>query len=192
MRPPTRRALLLGLGAVVLAGGGLRLWWYLERRYPYYHFRTVQAGVLYRTGQLSSADLAEAVARYGIRTVVNLRAADERGPWHAAQVKTAARLGIRHLDVPLPAGHPPTQAQVGVLCALFDDPGAVPVLVHCHRGSIRSAAVEGLFRREYLREGPEEALDRVELFSHDVEDYPLIEAFIRGYRPREPVAPTRR
>ncbi len=184
MPPPSRRAVLWALAAALLVVGGLRLAWYLERRYPYYHFRTVEEGVLYRSAQLDPEDLADAVRRYGIRTIVNLRAADEGGPWHEAELSTAGRLGVRHVDIHLPAGHPPSPDQAAALCALLDDPARRPLLVHCHKGSIRSAAVEGLYRREYLREGPEEAVERVETFSHDIQDYPLIETFIRTYEPR--------
>ena len=37
------------------------------------HFDTVKRGILYRSGQLNSDQLELAVARYGIKTVVNLQ-----------------------------------------------------------------------------------------------------------------------
>jgi uncharacterized protein (TIGR01244 family) len=157
----------------------------------YYHWVAVKEGVLYRSGQLEGDDLERAIREHGIRTVLNLRGIPERdrGEWYAAEAKATAASGARLVDVPIQPGEPPSPEQVATLLALFDDPAARPVLFHCEHGVTRSAAVEALWRREYLGETAEEALARTATFGRDLDEkYPKIAAFVREYRPRGPPA----
>lgn len=193
-RPTTRRGWwLLALGALAVLGGAL-LWWQ-DRHYPWYHFRTIVPGALYRAGQPSADDVATAVRDYGVRTIVNLRA--ERGPWLEEERRAAEAAGARFVDLPIAEGSPPSAAQAEALLSLYDDPARRPLLFHCQYGSIRSAGVEALFRIEALGEDNATALDRTRTFGHDLEaKYPAIPAFIRAWVPRRaragaPGAPAR-
>lgn len=184
---PRRRSIRLALLGVVLAVVAAGTYYYVDRRWPYYHFRTVEAGVFYRSSQLTADELEDAIDRYGFKTIVNLRTVEERarGTWYADERAVAARRGVAHLDVPMRGDQPPSPAQVPVLLEVLRDPARLPVLVHCEKGSIRSAAVEGLYRRELLGESGEEALDNVETWSHDLPaTYPDIARFIRDYVPQ--------
>jgi uncharacterized protein (TIGR01244 family) len=173
------------LAALLLLGLGWAAYRVVDRRLPYYHFRTVTPGVFYRSGQMTPEQLQEAVSRYGVRTVINLRHEEDWAEWHQQERQTAARLGVRHVDIPLRGDEPPRPDHLPLLYEVFDDEANYPVLVHCHKGSIRSAALEGFYRREYLREGPEHAFDDVETWGHDLEaEVPRIAAFIRHYSPR--------
>lgn len=192
--PKTRRGVSILLAVVVIAiaiGGGC---WY-DRHWPWHHFRTVAAGRFYRAGQPAAVDVRTAVHDYGIKTIVNLRLDTERlqkGNWYAEEVRATAEAGAMHVDIPLACSTPPSPAQVDQLLALFDDPSRLPVLVHCEFGSVRSAAVEGLFRIEEMGESNAQALARVETWGHDfAKKDPLIHAFLRDYVPRRarPVAP---
>jgi uncharacterized protein (TIGR01244 family) len=172
---------VLVLVAVPLAARGI------DHYLPYYHFRTVEKGRFYRSSQLSGEDLAQVIDDYGIKTVINLRAASENAedPRIAEEKRVAAAKGVRHVDVPCEAGHPPSPEQVEALLGVLDDAANRPVLVHCAHGTVRSAAAEGLWRREYMGESGEEAFDRVTTWGRDLErDYPSIAAFIREYLPR--------
>jgi len=174
---------LAALGLLIAAGWAT--YHVVDSRYPYYHFRTVKEGAFYRSGQMTPEELEEAVARYGVRTVINLRHEDDWAEWHEQERATAIRLGVRHVDVPMRGDAPPSPEQLPLLYGVFDDAQSYPVLVHCHKGSIRSAALEGFYRREYLREGGAEAFDRVESWGHDLdEEVPKIAHFIREYTPR--------
>ena len=89
------------------------------------------------------------------------------------------------MDVPLEVGTPPSHEQVRQLLAVFDDPASLPVLFHCTHGVTRSAGVEALYRREYLGESAQEALDHVSRQKPDlVAKYPRIAEFVRSYEPR--------
>jgi protein tyrosine phosphatase (PTP) superfamily phosphohydrolase (DUF442 family) len=185
-RPPPLRLLvprLLAVFLVAVAAGGL----VVSFGEPYYHWRVVEPGCVYRSGTLPRRDLGEVLDRFGVRTVLNLRTEAERskGPWYSDEHRVAAERGVRLVDVPLPEGMPPTPAQVEEILALFDEAETRPVLFHCEHGVVRSAAVEGLYRREYLGESPEDALRNVAVFGRDLErKYPAIAKFIREYVPR--------
>ncbi len=175
---------MLGTVLVLLAAG---TYYYVDRRWPYYHFRTVESGVFYRSSQLTAEELDEAITDYGFKTIVNLRTVEERsrGDWYAQEHETGKRRGVEVVDVPMRGDQPPNAEQIPILLSIFDDPSKLPVLVHCEKGSIRSAAVEGLYRREFMGEKGEEALDNVETWSHDLPaTYPDIARFIREYMPR--------
>ena len=176
----------LGAVVLVLAGAPVVAVW-ADHNLPYKHFRTVEKGKFYRSSQLSAADLAEVIDEYGIKTIVNFRSTEEnaRDPRVAREKEVAAGRGIRHVDVPCPAGVPPTAEQVEAILKIWDDPASRPILVHCEHGSIRSAAAEGLWRREYMGEDGREAYERVTTWGRNLDrDYPDIAAFIRQYVPR--------
>lgn len=181
--PRTRRGRWTALLAVVLVLGGSWAWWYFDSRWPWYHFRTIIPGALYRAGQPDADDVATAAEDYGVKTLVNLRA--ERGPWLEIERVAAERLGLTWVDIPLPEGQPPAAEQIEQLLRLYDDPARRPILFHCEYGSVRSAAVEALYRVEVLGESAEQALARTRTFSQDLErKYPGIPAFVRAYVPR--------
>jgi uncharacterized protein (TIGR01244 family) len=186
-RPTTRRGWILGGLALLLlaAGAGAAIW--ADRYYPWRHFRTVVPDAVYRAGQPTPENVDLAARRYGIKTLVNLRA--EPGPWLEEERRAAEKAGIAFVHVPIPEGQPPTPEQVTTLLSIYDDPARRPLLFHCQYGSIRSAGVEALYRMEVLGESNEEALDRSRTFGTDLEEkYPQIAAFIRGYvrRPAPP------
>ncbi len=193
--PPSRtrgllRRLRWPLAGVALLVVGYVAWQWIDREWPWHHFRTVEESVFYRSAQLSEDDLVDCIEDYGIKTVINLRTEAERsrgdGTWYEQEMRAIQRAGIKHLDAPVLEGHPPSPEQIARILAILDDPKNLPVLVHCEKGTIRSAAVEGLFRREMLHESGADAYARVETWGRDLEDdYPAIAKFIQTYTPRK-------
>jgi protein tyrosine phosphatase (PTP) superfamily phosphohydrolase (DUF442 family) len=180
-----RASVLLAITVLFVAAGGGAYWF--DRNWPWHHFHTVAAGKFYRAGQPTAADVRTAVRDYGVKTVVNLRQEAEwqAGDWYAQEVRATAEAGALHVDVPLACSTPPSPAQVEQLLAIFEDPARQSVLVHCEFGSVRSAAVEGLYRIEVLGESNVQALARVETWGHNLaKNDPLVHAFIRDYVPR--------
>lgn len=184
--PKSRRGvwtLSLAIAFVAAAAGGAH--WY-DRNWPWHHFRTVAPGRFYRAGQPSAANVHTAVHDYGVKTIVNLRDTKEwQGAWYRAEVDATAAEGAMHVDVPLVASTPPSPEQIEQLLKIFEDPARAPVLVHCEYGSVRSAAIEALYRIEVLGETNEQAAARIEHWGYDfAKTDPKIEGFVRSYVPR--------
>jgi hypothetical protein len=134
-------------------------------RYLYTHskrLRVVDPGRVYRSGQMTAEGLADAVARYGIRTVLNVQ--DEFPDpdlylhfWTTRIVKEracCANLGVRYVHLKpelisrrlVPQCRPPV---IEEFLAIMDDPASYPVLVHCHAGLHRTGVLIAVYRMEY-------------------------------------------
>jgi protein tyrosine/serine phosphatase len=124
--------------------------------------RVVEDGKLYRSGQLTAAGFRDAVARYGIRTVLNVQ--DEYpNPdlqisfWNRDTVKESElckQLGVRYVTIPpdlVSRGSVPEDRPRAVdqFLALMDDPDVYPVLLHCKAGLHRTGCLSAVYRMEY-------------------------------------------
>ena len=180
-----RHFIVIAIALLLVAGGGIA--YYVDHYYPYWHWRAVEKDNFYRSSQLSPDDLAEAIDDFGLKTIINLRAEFERkdGDWYEKQNEVVRSKGALVLDIPLAAGTPPNAEQVAKILEVLDDPKNRPAMAHCYHGSIRSAALEGLYRREYMGETGPEANDRTTTWGHDLSvKYPEIYKFIEEYVPR--------
>jgi protein tyrosine phosphatase (PTP) superfamily phosphohydrolase (DUF442 family) len=124
--------------------------------------RVVVPGRVYRSGQMTAEGLADAVARLGIRTVINVQ--DEFPDpdldvnfWSTRTVKERAwceQLGVRYVHLKpelisrrlVPRFRPPV---IEEFLAIMDDPASYPVLVHCHAGLHRTGVLIAVYRMEY-------------------------------------------
>ncbi len=112
------------------------------------HWDEVKRGVLYRSGQLSSEQLTQAVQRYNIRTIINLQ-------WPGEEMKSerglAGRLGVNFVNLPMPGDGLGEEWQFREILKILDDPNRQPALVHCARGTCRTGAAVAFYR--YERDG---------------------------------------
>ncbi|WP_250847116.1 fused DSP-PTPase phosphatase/NAD kinase-like protein [Aquisphaera insulae] len=139
------------LGLLVLAGVGVTGWMiHLDRqgRLVWDHWDTVKPGILYRSGQLTGDQLAAAVERYGIRTVVNFQLP---GREMKAERELAGKLGVGFVNLPMPGDGFGEEAQFRKVLEVVDDPARRPVLVHCARGTCRTGSAVAMYR--YERDG---------------------------------------
>jgi len=139
------------LGAVVLASAGAAAWMIAldrQNRLRWDHWDVVKPGILYRSGQLTSDQLAQAIERYGIKTVVNFQLPDET---LRAERELTERLGAGFVNLPMPGDGFGQERQFRKVLELVDDPERRPVLVHCARGTCRTGAAVALYR--YERDG---------------------------------------
>ncbi|MGC8642301.1 MAG: fused DSP-PTPase phosphatase/NAD kinase-like protein [Isosphaeraceae bacterium] len=140
------RKVLLGLS--ILASAGLAGWMIVldrQNRLVWDHWDVVKPGILYRSGQLTSDQLTEAVRRYGIRTVVNFQLG---GHELNAERALARKLGIGFVNLPMPGDGFGEEAQFRKVLEVVDDPQRRPVLVHCARGTCRTGSAVALYRFE--------------------------------------------
>jgi hypothetical protein len=183
---------------------------------PFVHFRAEYAhhkrlrvvvpDVLYRSGQMTADGFRDAVARYGVRTIINCQNedglndfSDPKLPvsfWDRRTVRESdvcKELGVRyvHLDPDLCSNRTDPCARPQVIdqfLAIMDDPAARPVLLHCKAGLHRTGILAAVYRMEYEGWGPYRALE--ELKAHGFGDAAAtaandyIQQYILNYRPR--------
>jgi protein tyrosine/serine phosphatase len=98
---------------------------------------TVIAGELYRSAQPSAAQITEWASRFGVRTIVNLRAENVGRRWYDNEVAASKNLGIAHVDFGMSASRELTKEQAGRLLATLEA-AEKPLLIHCQAGADRS------------------------------------------------------
>jgi|SRR5665213_758163 len=108
------------------------------------NFHTVVSGQLYRSGQLTPAQIAQYARKYGIKTIINLRGGDYRGEWYNDELAEAHWLGIAHFDFPMSARRELTVPQARRLIVLMKA-ARKPILIHCQAGSDRSGLAAALY-----------------------------------------------
>jgi protein tyrosine phosphatase (PTP) superfamily phosphohydrolase (DUF442 family) len=124
--------------------------------------RVVYPGVLYRSGQLSADGFAQAINRYGIRTIINaqdeLPDPDVPQNWFDSRTLKESQLckemGVRYVHLPpglisrrrVPGARPDA---IDEFLEIMDDPHNHPVLLHCRAGLHRTGVLAAVFRMEY-------------------------------------------
>jgi protein tyrosine/serine phosphatase len=174
-------------------------------RFQYIHakrFREVTPERFYRSGQMTAAGLREIVAKYGIKTVINLQH-EEPDPllldrWMGSGIiresELCRDLNVKYLllkpDV-IPKGHPKDQVPpvVDEYLSILDDQSTYPVLIHCKAGLHRTGRLTAIYRMEYHGWSQGEALR--ELRANGYGNFMASEAdefiiqFIKNYTPRK-------
>jgi protein tyrosine/serine phosphatase len=120
------------------------------------NFSAVTPGELYRSAQLTPADIDAHVQKYGIRTIINLRGENKGQPWYEAEVKESDRLKVGHLDYGMSARHALSQAQATALIAMMEK-AEKPVLIHCKDGADRTGLASALYLAVVKKEDPKVA-----------------------------------
>jgi tyrosine-protein phosphatase SIW14 len=148
----------------------------LEPRYPELpNFHQVNQG-LYRGAQ-PRAEGMRRLAALGVKTVLNLRAADERS---RAEEMEAREVGLRYFNIPMEGLDRPGDEEVARALALINDGANQPVFVHCKRGADRTGTVIAIYRITHdgwtgdaaLREAKHYGLSWVEFGMKDyIKDY---------------------
>ena len=88
----------------------------------------------------------EYLARIGVKTVIDLREADERSK---AEERAVTAAGMRYLSVPMTGLIPPTESEICRILGILEDNRTGPVFVHCKRGADRTGAVIACYRIDH-------------------------------------------
>lgn len=189
--------------AVIL---GVAAWGTVYFRATYSHakrLRTVEAGRFYRCGQLTAAGFADAVERFGIRTVVNVQE-DVPDPevWRTftdrrrvPETEVCRQLGVRYVWLApdlVPPGRPATErpSVIDRFLEVCDREDAYPILLHCKAGLHRTGLLSAVYRMEY--QGWSRLTAFRELRAHGFGDWAstsgnvYVEQYLMRYTPRSP------
>jgi tyrosine-protein phosphatase SIW14 len=149
------------------------------------HFRVVEEGRLYRSGQLAPPALDRVVREQGITTVICLRALARPGdaaPEDAEERWCAAR-GIRYVRLnPAQWGSPTCQANLKAFLRVTDDRTSGPILVHCFAGLHRTGVFCAVYRMERQGWSNADAIAEMYAVGYFQEDPTALE-FLRNYVP---------
>ncbi|HEX5733916.1 MAG TPA: tyrosine-protein phosphatase [Blastocatellia bacterium] len=97
---------------------------------------------LYRGGQPREGGVKK-LAELGIKTIINLRGADDLTRAEEAEAKAA---GLTYFNIAMPGLSRPTHDQVARVMAILNDEQRWPVFIHCKRGSDRTGTIVALYR----------------------------------------------
>jgi tyrosine-protein phosphatase SIW14 len=195
--PRAARWILAGLLFVFLIGGPIGYARY--RKASFRNFHIVEAGKLYRSGQLNHDGMMRLIHDYGIRTVVSLRegkhpgdpapdtdeqkyCSEEELDYYRLPYRSLTQVGspwIKH------DGQADIDPYVKRFLAIMDDPKHHPVLIHCTAGMHRTGAYVAIYRMEYDRWDNARALDEIKEYGYDdIGDHSDILSYLQNYVPR--------
>ena len=97
---------------------------------------------LYRGGQPKAGGVKK-LAELGIKTIINLRGADDLTRAEEAEAKAA---GLTYFNISMPGLSRPTHDQIARVMAILSDQQHWPVFIHCKRGSDRTGTIVALYR----------------------------------------------
>ena len=151
-RRPLRRTLLaLALTASVCIGAVI--WWRDGGKRLFYprKWDAIEAGFLYRSGQIHRRLVEDALREHGIDLVIDLAKDGADDVDAAAERAAIERLGIRRLGFALDgSGRGDPSAYSAALAAIVQARrDGEQVLVHCNAGSERTGGVAMLYRTLY-------------------------------------------
>jgi len=91
----------------------------------------------YRGGQPTTNGMA-LLRKAGIKTIINLRAADYKS---TNEEQVAKAVGLQYFNIPMDGWSRPTDAQIQAALVIIHTPENQPVFLHCRRGKDRTGTI---------------------------------------------------
>ncbi len=122
----------------------------------------VEEGTLYRSAQLGGRQLEQVIAKYGIRSILNLRGAGPGQPWYDGEISLAKELKVAHFDYGLSASELVSVERAKEVLELVRK-APKPILIHCQSGADRAGLVSALFLAEIEKKPIYQAIGQLSL-----------------------------
>jgi len=94
-------------------------------------------------GAQPSSEGFQALAKMGVKTVIDLR---ESGSRADSEKRVVEKAGMRYVNIPFSGYSAPSDQQIARVLAMFEDSAAGPVFIHCRRGADRTGTVVACYR----------------------------------------------
>lgn len=145
---------------VVLVGVGK----YVYDMHINHNFETITENKVYKSGVIPPNQIADYVAKYKIKSVVDLRfpgtGDDVNNPEIPAEL-TAEKVAVSKIKGVTyfnnGSDQVPTQKNLDYFFTIMDNPDNYPVLLHCYHGVGRAEMYSAIYRIEYENIDPDEA-----------------------------------
>ncbi len=178
----SRRALAVLLTAIVALGAARAAYVGVRPNLVPKRFGVVDAGKVYRSGQLTPGAFEDVVTRYGIRTVIDLGSTIHgQAEGEARNQRTADAMGVKRYVMSLygdSTGNPNYYIQA---IRLASDPANQPVLVHCGAGTERTGLFCILYRSFAQGVPMEEGFREAQSYGHNAQRTPQVRQMMERY-----------
>jgi len=141
----------------------------------------VDEGVLYRSGQPSTSQIANLVEDFGIRTIIIVREGSSRRVPN--EKEAAEQLGLHVAHIPIKSRQPIPDEQVAEFFRYVDDPEHQPALVHCSAGRHRTGYLCAMYRIERQGWSVDRAVEEMRSFGFDTESQHAVLKQLEQYKP---------
>ena len=131
--------------AIVVVAAGLYIAW----DQAHYNLGMVQAGRIYRSGQMPASALTRTIRDHRVRTVLNLRGTN-KDRWYLDERKATLDAGAAQVDIAMSSCIWMSRAQLRTVVQMLDS-AEYPILIHCQWGAERTGLVSAF--TELLRPG---------------------------------------
>jgi protein tyrosine/serine phosphatase len=108
------------------------------------NFHPVVPGQVFRSGQMSPAELASCIRLHGIRSIVNLRGEHPECQWFRDELATANQWHVFHQSLRLSSRKQVGDAKMAELVKMLRD-SPRPVLIHCDGGADRTGFAAAIY-----------------------------------------------
>jgi protein tyrosine/serine phosphatase len=175
---PRRRIALIALLVTAVITSGAVFWHKVirEQIFPK-NFGVVEAGDIYRSGQLTERAMRKVINENGIKTIIALNGPDEEG---VMEQRVANELGVRRITFALAGDGTGPPADFAAAVHAMADEDNWPVLVHCHAGAQRTTTAVLLYRHIYQGESIFKTYPEHFEFRHEPGDWPVL-AYLAEY-----------
>jgi protein tyrosine/serine phosphatase len=143
----------------------------------------IAEGMAYRSAQPDENLLRDVIARFGIRTVINLRGQHPDEIWWQVEQQVCDDLGVELINIPMSAYHLPAPP---VLLALYEAlTGAEhPIWIHCMAGADRTGAAAAIWCMSVLDQSREEAAQQLSFaYGHIAAVTPAMDYLVAIFQP---------
>lgn len=118
----------------------------------------------FRSSQPTMWQLRRVVRKHGIKTIVNLKGANQGSAYWAFEREQCAKLGVRLVDVSIASRSLPSHERLRRACEVFDSV-EYPIWMHCKAGADRAGIYATLY--QHFRLGvPIERTDQLRLWPY--------------------------
>jgi protein tyrosine/serine phosphatase len=126
------------------------------------NIHVVEQGKFYRSAQLDDKQLRQIIAKYKIKSILNLLGQHSTEPWYEDELTISKTLYLEHYDYGISAGDLVTLEQINEILDIVRT-AQKPMLVHCLSGADRTGLVAALFLADVEKRSIYEAADQLSL-----------------------------